>query len=281
MSFKFTQSKKYKLFMNYVYGWGASAVIIGALFKIMHFPGATYVLTAGMLVEAFIFFLSAFEPQMEHYEWSNVFPELSKDFKGDKTNFSNNGGSMSLDVVDDETKKKIKDGLSKLAASVENVKDISESAVATSAYKDSIISAAAAMTQVSKESSEASSKIAGFKAAIEMSSEELKKASTSVGNYAVFVESFQDDFKSNVNAFNTNISALNTIYEIQLKNTNEYISSFNNVQEGVNDIASNLSNTVESTKLYKEESEKLGRNISNLNNVYGNMLSVFNNPKNK
>ena len=79
MSLKFTESKKFKLFMNYVYGWGAAVVIIGALFKIMHFPGASYVLTGGMLVEAFIFFLSPFDPQIEHYEWSNVFPELNKE----------------------------------------------------------------------------------------------------------------------------------------------------------------------------------------------------------
>ena len=53
---KLFQTKAYKVLMNYVYGWGASAVIIGALFKIMHFPGAGIILTIGMLVEAFIFF---------------------------------------------------------------------------------------------------------------------------------------------------------------------------------------------------------------------------------
>ena len=74
---KLFQTKAYKVLMNYVYGWGASAVIIGALFKIMHFPGAGIILTIGMLVEAFIFFLSAFEPALEHYDWSRVFPALS------------------------------------------------------------------------------------------------------------------------------------------------------------------------------------------------------------
>ena len=74
---KLFQTKAYKVLMNYVYGWGASAVIIGALFKIMHFPGAGLILTIGMLVEAFIFFLSAFEPALEHYDWSRVFPALS------------------------------------------------------------------------------------------------------------------------------------------------------------------------------------------------------------
>lgn len=73
---KLFQTKAYKVLMTSV-RLGASAVIIGALFKIMHFPGAGIILTIGMLVEAFIFFLSAFEPALEHYDWSRVFPALS------------------------------------------------------------------------------------------------------------------------------------------------------------------------------------------------------------
>ena len=75
---KIFESKAYKTIMGYVNGWGASVVIVGALFKIMHFPGASIMLVAGMLVEAFIFFLSAFEPPMKHFDWSLVFPELGK-----------------------------------------------------------------------------------------------------------------------------------------------------------------------------------------------------------
>ena len=52
-------SKGYVNFMTKLYGWGASVVIIGALFKIMHWPGAGIVLTAGMVTEALIFFFSA------------------------------------------------------------------------------------------------------------------------------------------------------------------------------------------------------------------------------
>ena len=54
------RSKVYKTFMGYLYGWGASVVIVGALFKINHWPGAGPMLIAGMGTEAVIFFLSAF-----------------------------------------------------------------------------------------------------------------------------------------------------------------------------------------------------------------------------
>lgn len=70
-------SKKWKNFMKYLYGWGASIVIIGALFKILHLPGATIMLFLGMGTEAIIFFFSAFEPAPEEYDWALVFPELS------------------------------------------------------------------------------------------------------------------------------------------------------------------------------------------------------------
>lgn len=76
---KFTrifESRGFKRTMAYVYGWGASVVILGALFKIMHWPGAGILLTAGMSTEALIFFLSAFEPLHVEPDWSLVYPEL-------------------------------------------------------------------------------------------------------------------------------------------------------------------------------------------------------------
>jgi len=281
MGFKFTQSKTYKVVMNYVYGWGACAVIIGALFKIMHFPGATYVLTTGMLVEALIFFLSAFEPQMDHYKWTNVFPELNPDYKGEIKQKNFGGGSgISLDVVDEDTKLAIKEGFNKIASSVENLNDITESAKASVVYKDAMLSAAEAITNVSENSSQISSKISDLNVALTASSEGFNKIGDSVTNYASFIENFEKDFKPKAESFTGNVSTLNSIYEMQIKSTNEYVSSFNTLQDEIKNISSNVSNTVESTKLYRVQSELLGKNISNLNDVYGNMLSVFSNRNN-
>lgn len=71
------RSKAYKSFTAKLYGWGASAVIIGALLKINHWPGATAMLLVGMLTEALIFFVSAFEPLHVEYDWSLAYPELA------------------------------------------------------------------------------------------------------------------------------------------------------------------------------------------------------------
>ena len=71
------QSSGWKNFMAKLYGIGAAVVIIGALFKIMHWPGASAMLTVGLGTEAIIFFFSAFEPLHEELDWTLVYPELA------------------------------------------------------------------------------------------------------------------------------------------------------------------------------------------------------------
>ncbi len=71
------RSKGYKNFMAKLYGFGAAVVIIGALFKINHFPGANLMLILGMGTEAIIFIFSSFEPLHEEVDWTLVYPELA------------------------------------------------------------------------------------------------------------------------------------------------------------------------------------------------------------
>lgn len=63
--------------MNFAYGMGAAVVIVGALFKLMHWPGASLMLIVGLGTEAFIFGLSAFDPVDTELDWSLVYPELA------------------------------------------------------------------------------------------------------------------------------------------------------------------------------------------------------------
>jgi|TARA_B110000967_G_scaffold196019_1_gene226138 gliding motility-associated protein GldL len=74
-------SRAYKKRMNFVYGMGAAIVIIGALFKIQHlsygFLTGGFMLTIGLVVEAGVFAISAFDPPEEDLDWSKVYPELA------------------------------------------------------------------------------------------------------------------------------------------------------------------------------------------------------------
>jgi len=134
---KIFQTKAYKVIVGYIYGWGASAVIIGALFKIMHFPGAGYILTAGMLVEAFIFFVSAFEPVMEHYDWARVFPELAgedagpkpiekKKLSAQKEDSSDSAPAVNMDLgLEAADLNNLREGIQKIIATADNFAEAS------------------------------------------------------------------------------------------------------------------------------------------------------------
>ena len=78
------KSKNSKKIMNMVYGLGAAVVILGALFKIMHWPGASPMLIAGLVTEALVFTISAFEPVDNELDWSLVYPELAGGEKSNK-----------------------------------------------------------------------------------------------------------------------------------------------------------------------------------------------------
>ncbi len=71
------QKKSTKKLMNMVYGLGASVVILGALFKIMHWPFGNLMLILGLIVEALVFAVSAFEPVDDELDWALVYPELA------------------------------------------------------------------------------------------------------------------------------------------------------------------------------------------------------------
>ena len=69
----------YSKVMPKIYGIGAAVVILGAMFKILDWPGATLMIGVGLTTEAIIFFLSAFEPGAKEVDWAKVYPELDEE----------------------------------------------------------------------------------------------------------------------------------------------------------------------------------------------------------
>lgn len=75
---KFLDSEFGRRFFNIVYSVGAAVVILGAMFKILHFPFGDEMLMLGMITEACVFLLSAFEKPAKEYKWEEVYPALSE-----------------------------------------------------------------------------------------------------------------------------------------------------------------------------------------------------------
>ena len=312
---KIFQTKAYQVIMGYVYGWGAAAVIVGALFKIMHFPGAGMILTVGMLVEAVIFFLSAFEPAPEHNDWTRVFPELGKGHeKLDNVRTSPIQASMSaapvgsvslgLEVDDLD---KLKSGINKFAETADSFAGIvgkspemaqkmtmisesfdelgSRTQEMSKALKNSVEGISSGYDEINRILVDSTQSLVGqIQENSTKLADKMGESATSFSSLNALMEGqFQQlktnagDYTQQIAGINKNISALNALYELQVHETKDCMESFRGMQGDVGEMLEHVSLGLDSTKLFKQETQQLANHVASLNSVYGNMLSVVNN----
>jgi len=144
------QSQAKKKAFNMAYGLGAAVVILGALFKIAHFPGGTEMLTIGMIVEAAVFALSAFEPVEEDLDWTNVYPELAGGTAKDKEEANDAQGLLSQKLddllqeanLDSEKIGRLSESISNFAGAAEGMKPATDSIAASNRYAEQLSVAA-------------------------------------------------------------------------------------------------------------------------------------------
>jgi gliding motility-associated protein GldL len=155
------QSSGWKSFTAKLYGFGASVVMVGALFKIQHWPGAGIALTAGLLTEAIIFFFSAFEPLHEELDWTLVYPELAGMSDPDEIDeyreqaiADRNVGLQKFDELFQQSQINAEDvrslgkHLNTISTTTEVIGDITSASLATKEYFDKMGNAAKNMDNV-------------------------------------------------------------------------------------------------------------------------------------
>jgi len=137
---KVTEAKWYKLMMPKLYGWGAAIVILGALFKIEHLPGASYMLMAGLGMEAIIFFFSAFEKQHVDPDWSLVYPELAhmNDPNAAKRPAQQLDDALAKAKIDNELIESLNEGLRSFGESAKQLNETVTAASGISEYNSQI-----------------------------------------------------------------------------------------------------------------------------------------------
>ena len=130
--------------VNIVYSLGASVVIVGALFKILHWPGASYVLMAGMFTESFLFMLGIFERPHAVYNWENVFPQLigheEKELLGGDGVPGGKGKNVDTALPEAELEA-LKEGIANLSKTAQQLASIGEVADATAQLKKTMTAA--------------------------------------------------------------------------------------------------------------------------------------------
>ena len=234
MSFReFSESKKYKNFMGKVYGFGASIVLVGALFKLTHWGGglANIMLAVGLLTEAVIFFFSAFEPAHMDPDWSLVYPELWDMYHGDGKSSKatrptagerrNAGGSVSNDAITEQlnemfekaninsaTMEKLSNGLTRLGENASKIADVSEAIAATSNYTKAMNKASETAMELDAQMSKTASHAAMF-------SDASKKMNDTMAVYIEKVNasaSSTDNLNHQLNDLSKRMTAMNTVY---------------------------------------------------------------------
>lgn len=266
------ESQGFKKFMAKLYGFGAAVVIVGALFKIMHWPGAGPMLVVGLGTEAIIFIFSAFEPLHADPNWELVYPELglgqqveldqdaaSSRGRGGRNSGGGTGVTEQLDKMLEEAKidsallERLGDGMRALGENAAQLKGVTSAAAATDSYVSSLQAASDKVSSLSEAYDRAAISISGM------------TSSTKEG------ESFGEQMQK----VSKNLAALNNVYELQLKGSSSHLEATEKFQAQVTEMMKNLSDSAQDTKLYKENMAMLSKNLTDLNAVYGNMLKAM------
>lgn len=276
---EFVQQKWWRNFMGYLYSWGASVVMIGALMKLEHFPLSSYFLIAGLGTEAIIFFFAGFEPLPDDWEWDRVYPELADKTAKPQVRVARPAASgTALARFDEMLEKaeispelftKLGNGMQKLSDSANKMSEISGAHVETQQFTASI--------------KKASENLNAFGESYKRSTEELNQSASSltqsynktaelIGKLSTSSTGYTDQLEK----MNKNLAALNSVYELQLRGEDSHLKSSKALYDGLDSMIENLQASVQNTKQYRDEVDKLGKKLSALNKVYGNMLTAMN-----
>jgi gliding motility-associated protein GldL len=246
-------SKSTERLVNVIVCVGAAIVIFGAWAKILHKPFADIMLTVGLLTEAAIFLVYAFlpPPGQEMKALADALPKM--------TASSGNPALASMDKMLQEADitpanmKRLSESFSKLGTTVDKMTDLSDAAAATSDYTIKTKEAAAALGHMATAYTGATSTIKSFNDA----SESTKH------------------FHEQVQVLTKNLGSLNTIYELELQDTNNHLKAMNSFYGNLVTASQAMQGSVDDAKKTQEQMSQLAKNLSNLNNVYGNMLSAM------
>jgi gliding motility-associated protein GldL len=274
--------------MGYVYGWGASVVMIGALFKLQHWQYSGLLLTIGLMTEAFIFFLSAFEPPLEMPEWSKVYPELRDDYEFIELEEYNRKGKNGFDQllssseISPELLNKVGKGLTDLTNAARGISDISTATLATDIYVKNLSSASESMNSFAEINKRANDSVnASVEKLIHSYSTASKQLSdtgkTAIEKLQYSSEDFATKLKETGNKLSETVNGASSSFTTELKNIGEHSKVYSHNLEKLNQNVSALNESFETqlkgTKSQFEVSRKFSNDISQMNEILASSVS--------
>lgn len=268
----FFETKKGKYIKNFLMGVGASLVLLGALFKLQHWAGAGIMLSIGMFTEVFLFAFIGILPPHKDYYWERYYPNLDENpeieaYKksGKSTaaiSVAGIGGPSStaaLDKMLDEANldpaniKRLGENFQRFGKTVEQIRDISDVTAATGEFSTSAKAAAAELTKLKDTYAGAVNTMTSFNEASESTAQ----------------------FHNQVQVLSKNLGTLNQIYEIELQDANNHLKAMNKFYSNLVNASEAMASSADDAQAAKEQIAALSRNLTSLNNIYGNMLSAM------
>ncbi|MFW5975047.1 MAG: gliding motility protein GldL [Bacteroidota bacterium] len=238
----FVESKGFKGFMAKLYGFGAAIVILGALFKIQHYPGSEIMLPVGLGIEAVIFFFSALEKPHVEPDWSLVHPQFLDQYHNEKEiealkasgkipedvsadsamptlggGGGNGGATVQAGVmdsllekanIDDDTIKQFGEGLEKFDKQAKGMNDISEASVATKDFVKNLQQMSTTAGKMNQSMETASDSVNKTVEANNSYSENMKKAADATANLAETYQNATRTIDEQKNVYKQNVDKL-------------------------------------------------------------------------
>jgi gliding motility-associated protein GldL len=263
--FSFTKTRFYRNFMAKVYGLGAAVVLVGALFKINHYPGADIMLIIGLGTEAIIFMFSAFEPPHVEPDWSLVYPELAGMYGGVKNKELKKRMSPTerLDEmlkkaqIEEATIERLGEGMSKLSDNASKLNHVTDAAVVSEEFYKNLKTASGSAQELSY----------AFGKEVEATnqySENMAKVNEGAGNLATAYTEVRDAIKTDVETtevFTNSVKAATT-------SAQSLADSYEKSAELLSKSVSALDFTAVEGDAYNEQLRKIAENLSALNAIY-------------
>lgn len=294
------ESYQGKNITNIVYSVGASVVIIGALFKILHWPGASQVLMVGMFTEAFLFLIGTLEHPHPEFHWENVFPQLleygtkpelleEKSHQARPTLLGAGvaGGAVAatsglaassvasvaapgeatsakVPSLKDEDMKALKDGIADLAKTASQFAELGKVAQTGVKLGEKLEAAGVATEAYSSKMSAAGAAVDSYAAA----TANLAQSYTQVSADMKSVADETKAYKQGVADMGQKLASLNSVYELQLQ-------ALNAQTEAQKAVTASAKEAAEAQAAFAAGTKQLHKQVADLNSIYGNMLNAL------
>jgi gliding motility-associated protein GldL len=243
---------KVSKYVDVAVSFGASLVIWGALRKIVHAPDAEMWLWIGLTTEAVIFALYGTLYLIYPVEASSAHSEEIA-FEGNKGVLKSMDKALLEANITPDQLNRLGDNFKKLNTTITNMNDITDVVAATGDYTAKTREVTTALSQVKDAYIGAANSVGAFNAA----SEGAKL------------------FHDQIQVLTKNLSSLNTIYELELQESNNHLKTLNQFYGKLAETSSIMVNTADDAKKVGEQVAGLANNLGRLNNIYGNMLSAM------